>query len=293
MQSALSPEVCVFVLACGSYRYHRSALEAVSSLLENTPFDVCLISDRESGAPAGSEDNRRFTRRILSVGGGGNSRAAPFLRKFDALKLGLAATEAPVCMMIDADAIVVRRISGSDVHDALGSNDLAMVEQTTILGSGMTREHFLQHYQRHTLAWFGVPDEAAPEIEQFRFFNTGVVLGRREALSDVADWALGEIRSRGGSHHVGEHMIADQDYVQFWCNQIHPGRCASLPWHWNHCEHWDPGFPRSDALIAHFSNFCRGPSLAQRRRMRILRQQGNLAGLEARFWNWWAHRRRG
>ena len=59
-------------------------------------------------------------------------------------------------------------------------------------------------------------------------------------------------------YHVS-HMLADQDYLRLWTNSRHPGSCTTLAWDWNHCEHWDDGFPRRGARIVHASNFCRGP----------------------------------
>jgi GT2 family glycosyltransferase len=47
-----------------------------------------------------------------------------------------------------------------------------------------------------------------------------------------------------------------------------------LPWQWNHCEHWDEGFPREAALIAHLSNFMNGPTPDTISRLRALRNAG-------------------
>jgi hypothetical protein len=49
-----------------------------------------------------------------------------------------------------------------------------------------------------------------------------------------------------------------------------------LPWPWNHCEHWDSGFPHEGAYILHFSNFCQGPSFMNMVRMWAARRPGGL-----------------
>ena len=85
-------------------------------------------------------------------------------------------------------------------------------------------------------------------------------------------WAFQTIARQPGDHQIGEHMIADQDYFQYWANRLHPGTCAELPWYWNHCEYWDESFPRLGVLFAHFSNFCNGPADDTPARIRALRK---------------------
>jgi hypothetical protein len=174
--------------------------------------------------------------------------------------------------MLDADAVLVRKVSGSDVYAALDGHDLGMVEQTTIRGSGMGRADFLRHYTEYSLS-FIAPGELPPSIDRFRFFNAGVALGTRAGIKRIANWALNAIENVSGEHHVREHMIADQDYFQYWVNNLHPGCCVSLPWYWNHCEHWDTPFPRRGAQVIHFSNFCNGPDAGTVKRMRAARKQ--------------------
>jgi hypothetical protein len=257
--------VCVCVVAYGHAYYLRAARHAVNSVLARSDFDVFLAAG--PGAPREVPSARRVTTHHLPTHDLRTGRAAPFLLKFRALAACLDRTSARYLMLLDADAIFRARVDVAMVTQALGTGALAMVEQTTIAGSGMTRQHFLDHYTRHTLAWFA-PGSSPPPLEAFRYYNTGMVLGTRDELRELTSWALATIDGAGSEHAVGQHMIADQDYFQFWAHAVHPSRCRALPWRWNHCEHWDDGFPRSDAVILHFSNFCNGLTRRQLWRMR-------------------------
>jgi hypothetical protein len=141
----------------------------------------------------------------------------------------------------------------------------------------MTRADFLEHYERHPLVWLG-DGTPPPTREAFRYFNSGVLLARRDGLEPFVAWALERMRAAGDAHQVGAHMIADQDYLQLWTNTLAPGSCTTLSWQWNHCEHWDEGFPRRGARIVHASNFCRGP-----RRLAGLRLATRLAAARVRW----------
>jgi hypothetical protein len=77
-------------------------------------------------------------------------------------------------------------------------------------------------------------------------------------------------------------MIADQDYIQYWTNELHPRSAATLDWSWNHCEHWHGDFPRPGVRIAHLSNACHGPTRRSLWRLRALRAS---PGIE-RGWRW-------
>lgn len=279
--------VCALLLVHGPDAYFRSAREAVASILSHTPFDVCVISDRRMDLP--DNGNNRCTQQALPLHTGLQCRSTPFLRHFNGMQVGLAATSAEYCIVLDADAIVFRPFDLTDMLRDLGDAGLGLVEQTTITGSGMTRADFLDHYRRHALAWFDASPDDTPDVDGFHYLNAGVIVGRRETLGELIEWALDDMRQRDTAFEIGEHMISDQDYIQYWCHQLHPDRFTVLPWYWNHCEHWDGGFPRQDAIIAHFSNFCRGPTMAQIQRMRILRRQGSLDGLAGRAWTWLAH----
>jgi GT2 family glycosyltransferase len=172
--------------------------------------------------------------------------------------------------MLDADTVLVRPLSEEDVDAALGGAGLGLVEQETIVGSETTRSEFLDHYCRHTLA-FLEPGAAPPALDAFRYYNSGVVLGRRAELEGLSTWALASIDAAERPYLVGEHMIADQDYVQYWANGPAQGRTVALSWDWNHCEHWHEPFPRAGARVLHFSNFCNGLTSDAAARMRAAR----------------------
>jgi hypothetical protein len=275
--------VCACVLVHGRRRYFRAARECVRSLLDHSDFDVFVALGPGSGPRPPRSARLRVERLRGDAPDGG--RAGRFLRKFDALDACLRASAAPCLMLLDADAVLAGTTTADDVRAALGDRPLAMVEQTGILGSDMDRSGFLDHYVRHSLA-FLAPGAPARSAHEFRFFNSGVVLGTREELQAVVAWARERMATIGRAHRVGEHMIADQDYFQVWANEVHRGACAELDWTWNHCEHWDAGFPRAGARILHFSNFCCGPSREAVRRMRAARRGRLLAASAATAPRW-------
>ena len=242
--------------------------QAVLSVLQFSDFDIFLILD--SGKDLQVKNDSRIHRHHLSQETSCGYRARPFLRKFHALDTCLRNTEHRWLILLDADAIFVRPITQNMVTQALPNTGFGMVEQTTIQGSSMTRADFRNHYIQHSLAWLA-PGTIPPDIFDFRYFNSGVVLGHRHEFLDFTDWALATLNSNSGCHTVGNHMITDQDYFQFWTNNLHPENRNTLPWPWNHCEHWDQGFPRKEAYILHFSNFCREPTPWQILRMYLMR----------------------
>ena len=201
-----------------------------------------------------------------------NYRAQPFLLKFKALQACLASTQHRWLILLDADAIMVRPITKEMIRGALLKPGLGMVEQTTILGSSMSRTDFRDHYLQHSLTWLA-PGAEAPDTSKFRYYNSGVVLGRRYEFQEFTAWALTALDRNPGSHSVGKHMIGDQDYFQFWTNNLRPDSRNTLPWYWNHCEHWDEGFPRKGSYILHFSNFCLEPTRWQILRMNLMRRK--------------------
>jgi hypothetical protein len=261
--AAAVSDVCVCTVIYGHRNYFRAGRQAVRSVLARSDFDVFVAYG--PGPEHQLPDSPRVRAQLLRPPVSGD-RAMPFLLKFLALESCLRLTDAEWILLLDADAMLVSDLHPSAISRALGAAALGMVEQTGITGSGMTRGDFLQHYVTHALAWFA-PGTPAPGLERFRFYNSGVVLGRRGELERLTTWALDTMHRAGKDHRIGRHMIADQDYFQYWTNTLFPSSCVQLPWNWNHCRHWDPDFPRSDAYILHFSNFCRGPSLHQVWRM--------------------------
>lgn len=197
----------------------------------------------------------------------------PYFAKFDTLEQ-LVTREPGVCILqMDADAMFVREFTASDVLQALARHPFAMMEQTTIVNSDNDRPFFFDHYMNHPMVWFE-PGNTEQKIESFHYYNSGVLLCTALAMREFLDWALPVIDSMPVHHRVGEHIIADQDYLQYWLNTVHPGMCGLLPWYWNHCEHWHDDFPRSDAWICHFSSFCRRPESDTAARMQNLLDQG-------------------
>lgn len=252
------PRTCVCVAVCGRRAYFQAAREAVRSVVARSDFDVIVVTD--PGASVLLSRERRVRTIEAQPPDGAAGRARPFLFKLAALRDGLRYTDADVVLLLDADAMFVARIDDALVADALGGGSLGMVEQTGIFGSGMRKQDFFRHYVDHTLAWLAPGEAAAPADErEFRFYNSGVVLGRRVELERMTRWALDTVGRAEGDHHVGRHMIADQDYFQYWANVLSRSNCVPLSWRWNHCRHWDTGFPRDDAFVLHFSNACNGP----------------------------------
>jgi hypothetical protein len=256
--------VCVCVTVSGGWKNYFAARQALVSVLDRTPFDVFAAVGSGPGWLLPAHPRLQVTR--VADPSSGEHRSAPFLRKFNGISAGLRHTDADYLVVLDADTVVTGRIDVANVERALDGLPLAMAEQTGIRGSAMGRAGFMDHYRAHTLAWIA-PAVAPPRLERFRFFNSGVVLGARAEFERLTAWALDTIGRLGPRHEVGRHMIADQDYFQAWTNTLHPGSCRTLGWEWNHCEHWDEGFPRRGALICHFSNFCNGPTARTLARM--------------------------
>jgi hypothetical protein len=255
--------VCVCMTVSGHPHYFRAAREAVRSVLARSDFDV-FVALGSTGDPL--PDTSRVHSHRLGPTTPSIDRAQPFLLKFRALEACLAHSDAAVLLLMDVDALLVADMDAGTVRDALGPAGLGLVEQTAIRGSAMARPDFLQHYVNHTLRWFD-PAAAPPTLEAFRFYNGGMVLGTRAEWQRFTLWALERIRGARGAHRVGQHMISDQDYLQYWANSLSRASCIELSWRWNHCEHWDDGFPRRDAYVLHFSNFCNGPGRRQLWRM--------------------------
>ncbi len=260
--------VSACILVQGAPEYYQVAAEAVKSLLELSDFEVVIGCDEPKHFPFRSHGRLSVNRLSRPTH---THRAQRFLKKFDLLRECLSWSSSPYILQLDADAMLVRRLSSADVENLLGHHDFAAVEQTTISGSSMSREDFLRHYRDYGLRFID-PHAKVPDLADFRFYNSGVVFGTRGAFERFVRWSLEKISESHTEHQVLEHMIADQDYFQCWANSIHPGSVRELPWCWNHCEHWDEGFPREGAAILHFSNFCNGPEAETAHRMKALRK---------------------
>lgn len=262
--------VCVCTLVHGQRRYFTAAAQSVRSVLANSDFDVFVAYDGPHAEPL--PNGERITFHQIDEPLPSDHRAHRFLRKFRALASLLAQGKYDHILLLDADAIVVRPLKEADMVQSLAGHPIGMVEQKGITGSNMGRPQFLEHYKKHSMQLV-CPDLPPPDIATFRFFNSGVVLGKADHLQRLASWAIQVMDSHEGEFQVGEHMVADQDLFQVWTNTVEPGCCIELPWYWNHCEHWDANFPKLGALIVHFSNFCCGPANDTVERMRGLRRR--------------------
>ncbi|MFH1155139.1 MAG: hypothetical protein V1793_15105 [Pseudomonadota bacterium] len=275
-------DTCICTLLYGRPLYYEIGRRAVVSMLRKTNFDIFLAVERGTSPILNLKPSSRLhIEPLLGELPPAFHRAFPFLLKFRALLACLHHTSAEQILLMDADTLIVADIRTRDVQNALNGHDFGMVEQTTITNSSMTRKDFLSHYNRHTLAWFD-PSVRPPSLDNFRFYNSGVVLGKHGAFESLVDWAIAAIASKKSNHQVGNHMIADQDYFQYWTNSLRPDSCQTLPWTWNHCQHWDRGFPDTRALVLHFSNFCKGPDRLHQIRMVYYNHLLNLKTLLTR-----------
>ncbi|MEQ9814013.1 MAG: hypothetical protein RLO50_14640 [Azospirillaceae bacterium] len=260
--------VCVCLLVHGSRDYFAVADEAISSILDHSRFDIFAALGTEGRLRSRSS---RLHRKALDTAKSGTGRPYRFLLKFNALQRCLEEMSHDHIILMDADVVLTTDLAEADLETVLGEAAIGMVVQPRVRGGQTGPAELYDHYLRHAHALI-VPDRAAPDTESFRYFNSGVVVARREALMQLVDWALSDIAAKRGRHEFGGHMVADQDYFQVWANVLRPWECGELPWSWNHCEHWDDGFPRDGTVFAHFSNFCNGPAATTGRRMRTLRR---------------------
>jgi len=262
--------VAVCILIHGNNNYLRAGKEAVFSVLDHSDFHVyaVLAPGQRIRVPANRRLHIVHLEHLQPIG----HRSERFLLKFSALKKCLANNRHDLIVMLDADAVFVENIHVDHLWEALDGHPLGMVEQTTVIGSDMSRRDFLKHYTEYSLACIA-PDAVPPDLKDFRFFNSGFVLGEKTEIGSITSWALDNMNQPGKEHQVGHHMIADQDYFQYWINNMHPGSCVSLPWYWNHCKYWDEGFPRKGEKVLHFSNFCNGPDKHTLKQMRMCRNK--------------------
>mgnify|MGYP003975989025 CR=1 FL=1 len=271
--------VAVCIAVHGALAYFRAANQAARSVLQHTGFDVLMAHG--SGPRNVLHNTSRITQIPVSWEPENTHRAQRFLFKFAALAACLRTTTSRYLILLDADATITAPITENRLVQALQGRSLGMVEQTGIQGSEMGHTDFLNHYRDHALQWFENSRDPAPDPNSFHFYNSGVVVGTRDAFEAVVDWVETSTLGLEREHQVGEHMITDQDYFQYWCNRLHPNNCTKLPWYWNHCEHWDASFPRPGALITHFSNFCVGPRRLLPLRMWLTRRGGRPGQLLA------------
>lgn len=263
----------VVLYATGHRRYFQAARETVRSVLARTPFGVQAFVGPRGWLRVRSP---RLRVRRLAPPEAEHGRSAAFLQALRVVDEAARRATSSHLLLLDADTVFVRDTTAKDVLQALGDRELAMVEQTRIVGGPMGRAE-LRSFAFDVMVPFFGPVPEGLTADDLVYYNAGVVLGRREAFARLAAWALGHMARAAAGHARGEHMVGDQDYLQYWVNVLQPGSCATLPWSWNHCEHWDEDFPRDGARILHFSNFCHGPRRSTVRRMRLARRRGVAA----------------
>lgn len=249
--------VSAVLTVVGEDSYRRAARASVRALLARTDLEVVVGADDVEGLELPAHE--RITVLPIEVRHV-QGRPDPFLAKFRTVT-GFLRSGAPLpdaVLLIDVDAVVVSGVSADEVVALLDGRDFAMAEQPGITGSTMARADFLRHYLTHALPVIDA-EAPAPSLEQFRYFNSGVVVARPDALLCLAEFALDRSADPDRAHVQGEHMVADQDYFQYWCTTVHPGSCTELSTDWNHCRWWDADYPRQGARIRHLSNFTEGP----------------------------------
>lgn len=259
----------VSITSVGDPRYGFSARQTVRSVLDHTGFDVVALCDRPSAALLPRSDRVMLEIVEPSL----IHRADPFLLKFEAWRSALDRSADDLIVHLDADAVVRASITDDDLRSELGVGQFAMVEQTTIAGSTMGRAEFLDHYLGHSHRYL-VPLLPEPDLERFRYFNSGLIVFRRLELRNFLDWADDLRRDLPAHHTIGAHMIADQDYLQVWANVIRAGARSEMGPEWNHCPLWDRDFPRDDGRIVHLSNFCNGPPVRTALALQAHRTEG-------------------
>lgn len=191
-----------------------------------------------------------------------------FLQKFKVWEDALASSNEQLFLHIDSDASITSKFSFERLLDELGDKSIGMVQQTRVLGDHpLEKQDLLKHYL--AVSSHAVNSGARkPTEHQFKYFNTGVVLFRRRALENMLFWINKKLPIL--PREVNGNMVADQDLIQVYANEIAPDEIAELDWRWNHCEWWDRDFPNPEAAIIHMSNFCQGPVAAQMNRLALL-----------------------
>jgi len=195
-----------------------------------------------------------------------------FLHKLKIWEQALSDSNEEFYLHIDADASATTSFSLQSLLIALGDKSIGMVQQPRVLGNNpLGKKELYEHYLRvsHTAVNLGAPKST---LETFTYFNSGFVLFKRKALEDFLQWAS-EILVNMPREIEGQ-MVADQDILQVYANEIIPEEIAELDWRWNHCQWWDADFPNPEAHVIHMSNFCQGPTATQMNQLAVL-SRGN------------------
>ena len=252
------------ILATGRPAYAFAARQAATALLRHTQFDIVVGCD-ETGALLLPTHPRLKTVEIpASTANGSGER---FLAKFALLEKTSAERDDQLVLLIDSDAILTGPLSDDVLTDALRGKSVGMAEQTQTIPDGTTRTDLYRHYQDVTFAALGAAGEPA-RPENFRYYNSGVVVFSREGLSRFLGW----YRVQPKRTAFADRMIADQDYLQVFANEVLRDDAAELPGTFNHSALWHENYPSPDAIFRHFSNYCNGPDLDALHQMLELNQ---------------------
>jgi N-acetylglucosaminyl-diphospho-decaprenol L-rhamnosyltransferase len=195
-------------------------------------------------------------------------KADPFLHKFEIWKQALVGNNEEIFVHLDADASFTGNFSPDLLESDLGHYSIGMVEQPRVLGDNpLSRKDLYEHYLKVAHAAVS-PLSQKPSFQSFRYFNTGFVVFRRQALENFLYWVENKLPSV--PREIDGYMVADQDLMQVYANEVASDEVINLDWSWNHCEWWDESFPNPTAKVIHMSNFCNGPLTSQMNRRAVL-----------------------
>ena len=247
-------DVTICIVSFGDPAYYAAANQSMTSALVHTDADVFLLTDE---GRFDIPDNPRITHLpVLRP----EQPARRFMNKLEAWRRCLGETQNPVLVLMDADAVFAARAQSSELACLVTEKAFAMVEQTSLLQLEWERQDYWRHYCRTSLKAIDAHAEA-PSLDNFRFFNSGFVVCRNPDLGEFLKWCddVSPLVDFEQAAQTGE-TVTDQDFIQFWSNNLYPGQVSTLDWSWNHCSHWDTGFPRPDARVIHFSSFYHAPT---------------------------------
>jgi GT2 family glycosyltransferase len=232
-------------------------------------YKVAAINARKISQLPNSDDNFEATPTPNP-----SHKADHFLHKFAIWKQALVGNNEEIFVHLDADASLTRNFSEELLEQHLGRSSIGMVEQPRVLGDNpLTRKDLYEHYLKVAHAAIS-PSSRKPSFQSFRYFNTGFVAFRRRGLENFLYWIDEKLSST--PREIESSMVADQDFMQVYANEVASGEVTQLDWSWNHCELWDENFPNPEAKIIHMSNFCNGPLPSQMNRRAVICRQDQL-----------------
>ena len=247
----------ICILAHGRDEYVLSARQTVFSCLQHSDLPISVVHEPRT-RDAWPHDPRVTLIPLPELDVGSLTRR--FLVKFTALDLCRERSSESTALMLDADAVLVGRVTEDELLGAMGGRPMAMAEQEWLRTGGWQRAEHLELYRRNALATI-CPESAPPALEAFHFFNSGFLLLDFAAFGAFRQW-FGEVWPKASQLIALRRnvLVTDQDFLQVWAHQVRKDACAVLPWHFNHCWHWHRDYPAKGAKVLHFSNFLQGPS---------------------------------